>query len=362
MTVSIRTRLIALMLAAALPAAVIMVLTGHELEERVVSAAEQNALQQVQNMAAHHERIVENARLLLATLVRTAEVRNLDRLACQELLESVQQRNPVYVSLSLADASGAVLARAPDQTFAHQAGKLSETSFFKNALASGGFVTGEYRYLSDARRVVLNFAEPVAGPQGPPRGVLVAAFDLNHFGSLFAKAGLPAGSVFTLTDAKGMRLTRFPETEKYTWVTDLPRMIERMSGPRDEGTFREVGVDGVLRLYAFKRLHFDGAPFPHLMIRLGIPVGEALASARSVVRRNLALLLAAAVLAMGSAWVLGELAVVRKLKGLVGAASRLGAGELGARTGLTGGTDEISRLGQAFDAMAQALEEREQER
>jgi len=361
MTVSIRARLIALVLAAALPAVVIMVLTGRELEERVVSAAEQNALKQVQNMAAYHERIVDNARLLLETLAKTSEVRGLDRTACQELLQGIQQRNPVYVALALADASGAVLARAPDTTAAGQPDTLADAPYFKSALASGGFVTGDYLYLRDAHRVVINFAEPIADPQGKTRGVLVAAFDLNHFGSLFAEAGLPAGSVFTLTDAKGMRLTRFPETEKYTWVTDLPRMVERMSGPRHEGAFREVGVDGVLRLYAFKRLHFEGAPFPHLMIRLGIPVGEALASARAVVRRNLALLLAAAVLAMGSAWVLGEVAVVRKLKGLLSAAARLGAGELDARTGLAGG-DEIGRLGQAFDSMAQALQEREQER
>ena len=359
---SIRTRLIALMLAAVLPAVAIMVVTGRELEERVVAAAEQNALQQVQNMAAHHERIVENARLLLATLARTTEVRGLDRPACQELLQSIQQRNPVYVSLALADATGLVLARAPDKDIAAQAGKLSEAHCFKNALASGGFATGDYVYLRDAHRVVLNFAEPVADPPGRIRGVLVAAFDLNHFGSLFAQAGLPEGSVFTLTDAGGMRLTRFPETEKYTWVKDLPRMIERMSGPKGEGAFREVGVDGVLRLYAFKRLRFEGAPFPHLMIRLGIPVGEALANARSVVRRNLVLLVLAAVLAMGSAWVLGEVAVVRKLRGLLSAAARLEAGELAARTGLVGGNDEIGRLGQAFDTMAQALEEREQER
>jgi signal transduction histidine kinase len=362
MTVSIRTRLIALMLAAALPAVAIMVLTGRELEESVVSAAEQNALQQVQNMAAHHERIVDNARLLLATLAKTSEVRRLDLPACQELLKGIQQRNPVYVSLGMADAAGVLRARAPDTAFANQAGDLAEAAYFRNAIAKGDFVTGNYLYLRDAKRVVINFAQPFSEPPGRTRGVLVAAFDLNHFGSLFAEAGLPAGSVFTLTDAGGMRLTRFPETEKYTWVRDLPRMIERMSGPSDEGTFREVGVDGVLRLYAFKRLHFEGAPFPYLMIRLGIPVGDALATARGVVRRNLILLVLAAALAVGSAWTLGEVAVVRKLKGLVAAAARLGAGDLGARTGLAGGHDEIGRLGRAFDAMAQALEEREQER
>ncbi|MBU1229442.1 MAG: HAMP domain-containing protein [Proteobacteria bacterium] len=363
MTVSIRTRLIALMLAAALPAVVLMGLTGRELEENVVSAAETYALHQVQSMAAHHERIVENARLLLATLAGTSEARGLDRAACQELLEGIQRGNPVYVSLALADAGGAILSSAPVRPPAARAsdarpGKLGEAPYFRAALARGGFVTGDYVYLKDARRVVLNFAQPIAGG----RGVLLAAFDLNHFGSLFEDAALPPGSVFTLTDAKGMRLTRFPETEKYTWLPDLPRMLEKMTGSRDEGTFREVGVDGVLRLYAFKRLHFAGAPFPYLMIRLGIPVDKALAQARSVVRRNLLLLFAAAALSMGSAWVLGEVAVVRKLKGLLAAAVRVGEGQLEARTGLAGGNDEISRLGQAFDSMAQALQERERER
>lgn len=366
MTISIRTRLIALMLAAALPALGIMLITGRELEENVVSRAESSALQHVQNMAAHHERIVENARLLLATLAKTSEIRSLDPRASQELLADIQQRNPVYVTLALADARGGILARAPDQPLPEEGAELAASAYFKDALAKGDFVTGEYAYLQAAGRVVLNFAQPLADGRAGPRGALLAAFDLHHFGSLFRDAGLPAGSVFTLTDAKGMRLTRFPETVKYTWVPDLPRMLQRMTGPSEEGTFREVGVDGVLRLYAFKRLHFAGAPFPYLLIRLGIPVDEALAQARGVVRRNLALLGLAAALFMGSAWVLGEVAVVRKLKNLLAAATRLGAGDLEARTGLpsgdTGGDDEIGRLGQAFDAMAQALEKREQER
>jgi hypothetical protein len=154
--------------------------------------------------------------------------------------------------------------------------------------------------------VVLHFAQSVANGRGATVGVLLAAFDLQHFGTLFERVALPAGSVFTLTDAKGMRLTRFPETEKYTWVPYLPRMVARMSGPKDEGAFRESGVDGVLRLYAYTRLHFEGAPFPYLMIRLGVPVDEALAQARGVVRRNLLLLGLAAGLCMAAAWTLAR--------------------------------------------------------
>ncbi|MHC1751125.1 sensor histidine kinase [Humidesulfovibrio sp.] len=365
MTISIRTRLLALMLAAALPALGVMLLTGRELEENVVSRAESAALQHVQSMAAHHERIVDNARLLLATLAKTSEVRSLEPHACQELLADIQQRNPVYVSLALADEGGRILARAPALPLPEEGPALAASAYFKAALAKGDFVTGDYVFLRSVGHVVLNFAQPVANGRAGTRGVLLAAFDLNHFGSLFGQSALPAGSVFTLTDAKGMRLTRFPETEKYTWVPDLPRMIGRMSGEAEEGAFRETGVDGVLRLYAFRRLHFEGAPFPHLMIRLGIPVDEALAQARSVVRRNLAFLGLAALLFMGSAWWLGEVAVVRRLKGLLGAAARLGAGDLEARSGLAQGgvrDDELGQLGQAFDSMAQALEKRERER
>jgi len=362
MTISIRTRLLALMLAAALPALGIMLFTGRELEENVVRSAESAALRQVQNMAAHHERVVENARLLLATLAKTSEIRSLDPGASQELLRDIQQRNPVYVSLALADERGAILARAPVQPLPEEGAALATAPYFKAALATGDFVTGDYVYLRPIRHVVLHFAQPVINGRAGGRGVLLAAFDLQHFGSLFVEAGLPKGSVFTLTDAKGMRLTRFPETDKYTWVPDLPRMLERMTGPGDEGAFHETGVDGMSRLYAYKRLHFEGAPFPYLLIRLGIPVDEALAKARGVVRRNLLLLGLAAALFMASAWALGEVAVVRKLKALLAAAARLEAGDLGARSGLAEGADELGRLGRAFDSMAKALQAREQER
>jgi len=362
MNFSIRTRLIALMLAAALPALGIMLFTGHELEENVVKGAESAALRQVQNMAAHHERIVENARLLLATLVKTSEIRGLEPEASQELLRDIQQRNPVYVSLALADERGAILARAPAQPLPEEGALLAQAAYFKAALAKGDFVTGDYVYLQSVKHVVLHFAQPISNGRAKGRGVLLAAFDLSHFGSLFAGADLPEGSVFTLTDAKGMRLTRFPETDKYTWLPDLPKMIQKMTSPSEEGTFRETGVDGISRLYAYKRLRFEGAPFPYLMIRLGIPVDEALSTARGVVRRNLLLLGLAAILFMGSAWVLGEVAVVRKLKGLLAAAARLEAGDFGARSGLADGEDELGRLGRAFDSMAKALQEREQER
>lgn len=355
---SIRKSLMVLVLLAVLPALAIMLYTGHELRGKVVDDAKSYALRQVQAMAAHHHRVVDNARLLLMTLAKSSEVRSLDAPACQELLADILSRNSAYVSLFLADARGQVLVAAPDAL----GSEIGERQYFQDAMRTGAFTVGDYTLLKTERRVVIQFAQPVIGIAGDPVGILVAAFDLSYFGSIFFDTHLPERSVFTLTDAQGMRLTRFPETEKYTWVSDLPQMVARMSGREEEGTFLETGVDGVSRLYSFKRLHFQGASFPYLMIRLGMPVDQALAEARSVVVRNVALLVLATILALVTAWFVAEFTIMRRLNRLMDAASRLEAGDLTTRTGMFPEKGELGQLAVAFDSMAEGLEHKEGER
>ncbi len=355
---SIRKSLMVLVLLAVLPALAILLYTGYELRGKVVDDAKSYALRQVQAMAAHHQRVVDNARLLLMTLAKSSEVRNLDAVACQGLLTDILSRNGAYVSLSLLDSRGQVLVAAPDG----QAADIGEPGYFQEAMRTGAFTVGDYTLLKAQRRVVVQFAQPIFGTNGEPAGMLVAAFDLSYFGGLFFDTRLPERSVFTLTDANGIRLTRFPETEKYTWVADLPQMIARMSGREEEGTFLETGVDGVSRLYSFKRLYFQGASFPYLMIRLGIPVDQALGKARSMVIRGVALLVLAAILALGTAWLVGEFTIMRRLNRLMDAASRLEAGDLAARIGMSPGSGELGQLAAAFDSMAEGLERKEQER
>ncbi|MDX9787143.1 MAG: ATP-binding protein [Desulfobacterales bacterium] len=355
---SIRKSLIVLVLLAVLPALAIMLYTGHELRGKVVDDAKHYVLSQVQAMAAHHQRVVDNARLLLMTLAKSSEVRSLDAPACKELLTDILARNSAYVSLSLANAHGQVLVAAPDAS----GSSIEGSTYFQEAMRSGAFTVGDYTLLKTPRRVVVQFAQPIIGISGNSAGLLVAAFDLSYFGNIFSDTRLPAHSVFTLTDAKGMRLTRFPEPEKYTWVIDLPQMVARMSGHDDEGIFLETGVDGISRLYSFKRLHFQGAAFPYLMIRLGIPVDQALGKARFVVIRNVALLFLATILALITAWFVSEFTIMRRLNRLMDATGRLKAGELSARTGMAPEQGELGQLAAAFDSMAEGLEHKEKER
>lgn len=74
---------------------------------------------------------------------------------------------------------------------------------------------------------------------------------------------------------------------------------------------------------------------------------------------KLTVLIAVSATALAVAWSVGHLSIVRPVKRLVGAARRLGRGDLSARSGLRLGGDELGELAAAFDEMAAALEARE---
>ncbi len=314
-------------------------------------------LRQVQAISAHHERVLDEARQLLLTLSRTCEFRSLNVPACQGLLQEILPQNPAYVGLGLANSQGTVVASSPPGLPFN----LKDERYFQDAMRTGEFTLGKYILRDDKLGVIIHLAQPILDQEDKLIGALVAVFDMNYLVRIFQDAHLPEYSVLTMTDAAGMRLTRFPETEKYTWVPDLPRMIERMSGSLEEGTFLETGVDGVRRLYGFKRQSLKGLSMPFLSFRLGIPVEHALAESRMVLYRNLALLGLAAFMSMALAWLLGEFTILRRLQKLVGTAELLGGGNLAARTGLARSRDELGKLAWAFDGMAESLERRDKE-
>lgn len=350
--ISIRRSLIVLILVAALPALGIMFFSGNTLQKIMVNNAEDAALRQIQAMAAHHERVVYNARLLLETLAKAEVVQQLDAPACQVLLKEMQLQYQAYVALALSDDQGRILAASPTDFFVSIKGE----AFFQIAARDKNFVMGAYHYLPEKKQVVMEFAQPVLDQAKNFIGVLVASFDLTYFQQIFEDAHLPDGSVFTVTDPNGIRLIRFPGREKYTWVLDLPVMLKHMSGPNEEGVFLETGIDGVRRLYSYKRLQFENTPLHQLMVRLGLPEDLALAESYRTQARNFTLLILTTLLTLVAAWFVGKFAILDRMQKLIIATAQLGAGNLKARTGLGHDYGEFGRLAAAFDNMAESLE------
>jgi len=99
-----------------------------------------------------------------------------------------------------------------------------------------------------------------------------------------------------------------------------------------------------------------------LMVRVGIPVEQALSEVRFVINRNVGLLALATVLALVTAWFVGEFTMMRRLNRLVEATSKVKMGDLSSRIGTEAGSGELGQLAAAFDSMAGELERKEEER
>ncbi|MBF0482472.1 MAG: PAS domain S-box protein [Desulfovibrionaceae bacterium] len=352
---SIRTHLIFLVAVSVLPAMAIVLYNGSVLREASVRDAKDLCLRLVQSMATQQDRVVDTTRLMLKTLGKMPEIKAGREPDVTGILGSVLRENPNYALLVLAAPDGSVKTpTGPGATIS-----VADRAYFQDVLRTRDFAVGEFVLSRIDNRAILPFACPVFNG-GEISGVLVAALDLAAYGRIFSGIDLPESSVMALTDSRGVRLYRYPKSEDFAGKEDLPGMVELLRGPEDEGTFQGRGADGVNRLYAFKRLSARGSR-ADLLLRIGIPLDKAMAEAGQVVERNLAMLLAAALLALVSSWALGNLIIMRRLERLVDSAGRLERGELGARTGFSGEEGEFGQLGEAFDSMARSLENRERE-
>ncbi len=349
---SIRAQLSILVASCILPALIIILYSGIERSRHATHDAERNAQKLAHGIAAHQESAVESARQQLITLSMVPEVRHPSG-ACSRFLRELLEIKPMYANLTVAAPDGTVMASARPM----DACNISEREYFRRVMTRGEFVVGDYIICNTVKRPVQRCAYPVMSG-GAVRSVLVAAIDMTYVAPLFRQVNLPDGSMFALTDYKGVRIYRYPDSEKYEGRHDLDYIMKTMSEGPAEGSFIVKGADGVLRLYAYLRFYLPGKTEP-LYIRVGIPESKALYESRSLLFKNLALIGFAAIVALLLANKLGISAIVKPLERLSAASRRVGRGDLSARAEISYNRGEVGRLARAFDEMAGELADKE---
>jgi len=356
---SIRTHLLLLVLAAAIPALGLVWWSGQELERQAVDRAQETTMHLAAGMVDELEQVEEHARVLLTTLAQVPSIRQMDKRGATALLTQLNRQNPAYASLSLITPAGKIFALSfPFPGVVDVTGR----KYFKDVLRTRAFSVGEYAVSLTTKRPVIHFALPVLGEDGELIGVVAAGFDLGSLAQSFSSAGLPEGSAMALSDSKGVRLFRYPDAERWVGQTEPSGLWLDLLNLGEEGMTVAQGADGVRRLYAVKRLraHKDDVAF--LLLRVGIPEAKALAEVRRIQSRNVALMVGATMLAAALASMLGNLLIMRRVNQLTTAAQRLRDGDLSVRSGLGHDEGELGKLAESFDDMALALATRETER
>lgn len=201
--------------------------------------------------------VATNVELLDDVLgVRLAETRVLGRGLARasrqrrqwpELLRGMVEGNPWYDLVLVADSRGRILAASTDLQ-----GSIEDWEAFRRA-RGGETLVSDLFFPALTGKPMMVVAAPLAGPNGRPGEVLVAALKLEKLNSRLLRLGVGRTEESFLVNAAGELMSpgRLPEQELARPVFAAPA-TNPFRGPAGTVEYRDAG--GRLHLAAFRRL------------------------------------------------------------------------------------------------------------
>ncbi|MBQ5940193.1 ATP-binding protein [Massilia sp. AB1] len=349
---SLRSRLMLLVALAITPIAIVTVLGGLREREAAIRASEDNLKRLTSLAAANEAQSIERARQILVDLVSVPDLMG-DPARCNALLADVLDRNEGYVNFGLIQMNGDVTCSAVPML--HPV-NLGDRRHFKRAVSERRFIAGDYVFGRVIRKHTINLTYPVIDRRGQVVAVVFAAMDLAGLDMFVNDINLPPGSILETADSSGLLISRRPDPERWFGQKISPALSAAMRGPHQRAVVVR-GEDGVERLHAFARV---GPPsLSEYTVTIGVPTGTITEVAREAQLMSLLGLGATTLLALLAAWLAGDKLIVQRVRKLMTTARRIAAGDLDARTGIEYGREEIGRLAEALDEMAETLQKKE---
>jgi signal transduction histidine kinase len=354
---SLRGRLLTVVLCALAPALLFVLWGANRERTRTLDVADAEGHLLLRTFASGYQASLGIARRILGEVAAIVGEKGgaPDATRCDGRLAALRRVEPRFASLLFASPGGAILCSAPD---AAPGVTLGDRPYFRRTVDSGRPQTGEFQIGRVSGKPSLAFAVPVADAGGRLRSVAVASIDLDWLGEMVAKAPPPEGWDLYLLDRRGTILAHHPGQGR-TGEPLLPatRFFEETRGWRSD---RFVQPAGVPEFYLFEPLQGDAETIGVLALR--VPTSILYEPAERSLVRQLVMLGLVAAISLAGVWFVGDVLMLSRMKRLVAAARRLGAGDLSARSGLPRERGELGELASALDEMAAGLEANETER
>jgi PAS domain S-box-containing protein len=261
-------------------------------------------------IALRQSQLVDTAKQFLLLLAQTPAIASGDQGACGEVVRGFLAQNRTYLDIGVLEPSGATRCRA---RYSGSAIALARSSLLRRVMATKDFVIGDHHMLGNWRRRTLTFGYPILDENDAVRDVLFAALDMKQIDQLTAESNLPAGMALTILDSHGTILTRLPDQEEWVGrqLPDAP-LLELMQ-LRHQTTKEIEGLDGIMRLYAFKTVG-DGRERGQLHVIVSVPKAIAYREADQMLLWSLFWITILTGMASGVAWFIGSKSVVEYLK------------------------------------------------
>ncbi len=352
---SLRFRLMLVVFLAVLPSLGLILNSGLEQRKQAIAVAERQTSLFLTHASLYQDRLIEGTIQLLETLAEVPEVRLSDDEKSSEIFVSILKNHKQYTNIGATDRDGNIVASGLPLK---EPTNVADRIYFDHAMRNNELAIGEYIVSRLTKIPSLTLAYPIKNRSGSVKGVIFAGLSLDYLSDVTASEPLPPESKVIVTDGWGtvlynsknqdMRGKPFPKPESVGMACALGKGMLKTSGPRGERLLHAYGPIS------------DVAAVGCIFIELNEE--SILSGPDRMLMRNLIGLGTAGFFAIMASWLLGSVLVTRKVKVLVDAAKQLSEGDLTVRTGLGKGGGEIDRLASVFDNMAEALEQREEER
>ncbi|MEX2528327.1 MAG: ATP-binding protein [Gemmatimonadota bacterium] len=354
-SLSLRTRLLLLVLLGFLPVVGFLLYTRGQLAELAWEEAEGEILRSARVLASGHRDVIQETRVILAVLAQTPEVRQSVDGACIDHLPRIFQSQPYYTLLGAIDRQGYLVCTAPPTPGPTY---LGDREYMREAYRTGEFVVGEYQVGRVTGRPSVSLVYPVFQDNGRITHLLAAGIDLDRVTLAGLDASTGENITVTVFDREGVVLARVPDGRE--WIgRPLPAGLRASSvGARQDSVVgRQQDLDGNERIFAVAPLRaYPDAPDVQAFVAVGFDPAVAGSSYRNLLTSNLFGLLFSALFSALLIWVAMERYVLQRLSRVAEAARRLGEGDWEARVEERGPSDEVGGLALSFNAMARSLQ------
>jgi signal transduction histidine kinase/HAMP domain-containing protein len=350
--VPLLTRCFLLVAFALLPAIAIQTYNEIDLRRSRQVEVEDQALGLAKLAAAEQQQIIQGIRQALVALSELPAIKAKDTQACNAYLSTIKQRFPGFFTFIVVDINASSFCDTSRHvTPITAAGR----AYFANAVRTGAFTVGKFAIGRQTGRKVIQFALPFYGNDARMGGVIVAALSLDWLADAIARKGVPPGAALTIADRYGTVLARYPDNDRFAGRMMPDDVYSRVN---HTGATETRDIDGVERIVGSSVLEAESGG---LLVNVGLDKTQAFTAIENRTQRGIFLIVLSTSLVLMLTWFGARQFIHRPLGHLVDVANQWRFGDYSRRVNIRDNRSEIARVGNAFNAMADALEDREWE-
>jgi diguanylate cyclase (GGDEF)-like protein len=351
---TLRIRLMLLVLVAMLPALALIVETAVEQHRHLKTATQESVLKFARFAVNSHASRVAETQQLLNLIADLPQVRELDAHDCDTLLKDLLFGNLNYANFGVIRPNGEVACSGMRTDLPVN---LGDREYFRAVIKTNRLSIGDYQIGRLTNKPVQVIAQPILNAERQVQGVVYAALNLDWLMRFTPLSELPPGSAITVVDRHGVILTRVPDPLGQWTGVNLEKDVQIarafIESGQDESINEGRGIDGVQRIYALSRI--GSAAESNGYILVGIPSDEINAALNAELLPRIAFLGAALVVILLLAWFGSEVLILRRTRILTTVTRLMSNGDLSARAAIRG-NDEIAHFAAEFNKLGDTLQ------